>query len=452
MKQTLKARGGVQTSISKDENMNLSLLLDLDNTLLDSSMDTFLPAYFQALSGFFADQVSPDLMLSALMAGTRKMMANDDPSHTLQQVFDSEFFPFLDVEREYFQPRFDQFYEEIFPTLSHLTRPRPEAIALVEWALGQGCQLAVATNPLFPLMAIHQRMRWAGLPPEEIPFVVVSAYESFHFSKPNPAYFAEVLGRMGWPDGSVLMVGDDPKRDLAGSHVLGLPTYWINSSDDSLPDGIDLAARGSIGDLRPWLESTDLSTLEPAFSSPEALVALMLSIPAVIAGLLPSISKSRPKEAGKQEPPRSGRKPAGARRPSGMVQAIGPDLTRRPVSDEWSLTEVICHLRDTELEVNLPRLNMLLELDEPFIPARVTDAWAVERDYNNQDIVQALKDFTSARMQTVKLLRGLTDEWGRKARHAIFGPTDMKELVNFIVEHDKLHIRQIWSTIKQLSG
>jgi hypothetical protein len=51
----------------------------------------------------------------------------------------------------------------------------------------------------------------------------------------------------------------------------------------------------------------------------------------------------------------------------------------------------------------------------------------------------------------VELLRGLTNEWDRKARHAIFGPTDMEELVKFIVEHDKLHIRQTWSTINQLT-
>jgi hypothetical protein len=126
-------------------------------------------------------------------------------------------------------------------------------------------------------------------------------------------------------------------------------------------------------------------------------------------------------------------------------------MTKRPIQNEWSLTEIVCHLRDTELEVNLPRLRMLLELDDPFIPARVTNAWAQERDYNNQDIVQALEVFTSVRMVTLELLHGLKDEWQRKARHAIFGPTDLFELVKFMVEHDKLHIRQIWSTVNQLA-
>jgi FMN phosphatase YigB (HAD superfamily) len=399
--------------------MNLTLLLDLDDTLLDTNLDTFLPAYFKALTGSMADQIAPDLMLSALKTGTRKMVANIDPSRTLRQVFDAEFFPLLGVERNDFQPQLDRFYEEVFPTLGHLTRPRPGAVELVEWALAQGIRLAVATNPLFPLKVIHHRMRWAGLPPEQFPFMVVSAYEAFHFAKPNPAYFAEVLGRMGWPDGPALMVGDDVERDLPGAHALGLPTFWVSDPDGLSPDGLNPTGQGSIADLRPWLEGADLSTLEPALSTPESLIAVMLSTPAAVSGIL--------------------------------EQASGLDLTRRPVPQEWSLTEIICHLRDTESEVNFSRLRMLLELDEPFIPARITAAWAEERDYNSQDFSQALQDFISVRMQTIDVLRGLTDGWGRKARHAIFGPTDLQELVKFMVEHDKLHIRQILATIEGVS-
>jgi hypothetical protein len=34
-------------------------------------------------------------------------------------------------------------------------------------------------------------------------------------------------------------------------------------------------------------------------------------------------------------------------------------------------------------------------------------------------------------------------DWGRTARHAILGPTTLKELVRIIAEHDRLHIRQV---------
>jgi FMN phosphatase YigB (HAD superfamily) len=406
--------------------MNLTLLLDLDDTLLDTNIDAFVPVYFQALSNFLKDQVEPEQMLSALMSGTRKMMANDDPSCTLQQVFDEEFYPSIGIARDELQPRINRFYEEVFPTLNYLTSPRPEAVDLIKWAFAQDIRLAVATNPLFPLAAIHHRMRWAGLLPEDYPFLVVSAYETFHFAKPHPAYFAEVLGRMGWPEGPVVMVGDDVKRDILSSNALGLATYWINTTNVTAPTEASLAGRGSIGSLRPWLESIDLSTLERDLSTPDSLTALLLATPATISGLLPCLSK--------------------------LKQASGPDLKRRPVPNEWCLTEVLCHLRDTEIEVNQPRLRMLLELNEPFIPARNTDKWAEERGYKDQDPVLAFRDFLSARLGSLDLLRNLTGEWQRKARHAIFGPTNLLELVKFMAEHDKLHIRQIYTTIEQIEA
>ena len=71
----------------------LTLLLDLDDTLLDTNMDAFIPAYFQALSEHLASQVEPEVMLPALVAGTRAMLASEDPRRTLRQVFDQQFYP-----------------------------------------------------------------------------------------------------------------------------------------------------------------------------------------------------------------------------------------------------------------------------------------------------------------------------------------------------------------------
>jgi FMN phosphatase YigB (HAD superfamily) len=418
MSQKHGARGGVASSNRQAEKKNLTLLLDLDDTLLDTNMDVFLEAYFQALSAFLIPFIEPELMISSLLKGTRKMMADLDPRTTLREVFGPEFFPKIDFDREVVSSRIDEFYDEVFPTLEHVTRKKKYAVPFIEWAIEQGHRLTIATNPLFPLAAIHHRMRWAGLPPEKYPFEIVSAYEEFHFSKPNAAYYAEIAARMGWPEGPIVVIGNDIEADLKPAQVLGFPTFWIVTENWST-DGFVPTEQGTLADLRLWLESADLSAFEPAASTPESLMAVMLSTPAAISGFL--------------------------------AEGSDQDMRQRPVQNEWSLTEIVCHLRDTELEVNLPRLRMLLELDEPFIPARVTDAWAEERDYNSQDIAQALQEFTSARLELLELLRGLRHEWQHRARHAIFGPTDLFELVKFMVEHDKLHIRQIWSTLKQLA-
>jgi hypothetical protein len=52
--------------------MSLTLLLDLDDTLLDTNLDAFMPAYFQALTQHMAVHVAPSRMQRALIAGVNR--------------------------------------------------------------------------------------------------------------------------------------------------------------------------------------------------------------------------------------------------------------------------------------------------------------------------------------------------------------------------------------------
>jgi hypothetical protein len=48
-------------------------------------------------------------------------------------------------------------------------------------------------------------------------------------------------------------------------------------------------------------------------------------------------------------------------------------------------------------------------------------------------------------------LKNLQPEtWSRRARHAIFGPTNFLEVTGFLTDHDRMHIQQAWDTLKQL--
>jgi hypothetical protein len=111
------------------------------------------------------------------------------------------------------------------------------------------------------------------------------------------------------------------------------------------------------------------------------------------------------------------------------------------------VTEIICHLRDVEREVNLPRIRKLLEEENPFLVGEVTDRWVEERHYVKQNGSQALADFITSRKEAIGLLNGLQIEWSKTARHTIFGPTTLLELVGIITGHDRAHIQQIWKTM-----
>ena len=393
--------------------MTLTLLLDLDDTLLETNIGAFIPAYFQALSKHLADYVQPEKMLPALMKGTELMLASEDPSRTLQAVFEAYFYPKLGVSKEQLAHLIEQFYDEIFPSIGAVTRKREGAVELVDWAFAKGYRVAIATDPLFPRKAIYHRIRWAGLDPER--FELVSSFETFHFTKSHPGYFAEVLGRLGWPNEPVLMVGNDVERDLKPAQSLGLKTYHVNSEFAS-GSGTE-AGSGKLSDLRSWLESTDLESLEPSIQTPSAILAVMSSTPAVLQSLVPSIPDS-----------------------------IWP---HKPSANEWALVEVICHLRDTEREIHHMQVNTLLEENEPFIPHPDGSVWAKERNYLKEDGQMALRDFTSARLEMLAKLKGLNDAvWKQKARHAIFGPTHFQEVIGFMADHDRMHIQQAWNILK----
>lgn len=402
--------------------MNLTLLLDLDDTLLVNDIEVFLPSYLQALSQKLVGYAVPEELIANLLSATRRMIENRRPDCTLKQVFDAAFYPSLHLDPIDLQDEIEGFYTQIFPTLRGLTHQSPEAIRLVEQALERGYHLAVTTNPLFPRTAIEQRLTWAGLSPEEVPFELITSYESFHFTKPSAAFYAEVLGRLGWPDGPVLSIGDDLINDIAASRELGIPAFWINTKGVPDPEGL-LAptASGLMSDVLPWLDNQPEEALQPDYTSPTAMLAILRSTPAALHALCQDLTEKA--------------------------------WNTRTLPEEWCPTEILCHLRDVDQEVNLPRIRKLLEEDNPFLPGKDTDPWAKERKYICQNGPEALAQFTRARLELLDRLESMPpDGWQYTARHAIFGPTLLSELVGIIAAHDRLHIQQLLQDLKNTTG
>jgi hypothetical protein len=261
-------------------------------------------------------------------------------------------------------------------------------------------------------------LRWAGFEPEQ--FEIVSSFDHFHFTKTHPAYYAEVLGRMGWHDGPVLMVGNDLDRDIRPAQMLGLATYHVDD-ESAFPSGPEAGRRGKLADLPLWLESADPASLIPSFKSVDSVLGILSATPAVLNGLSRGLDSSA--------------------------------WSHKPTPNDWSLSELVCHLRDTEREIHQMQITLFKEQSEPFIPRPDTSVWASQRDYAHEDGASALKEFYDARRKTLGLIKEVSAEhsaWDRKARHAIFGPTNFLEVVGFIAEHDRLHIQQAWGTLKKM--
>ncbi|HZD57188.1 MAG TPA: HAD-IA family hydrolase [Anaerolineales bacterium] len=399
-----------------------TLLLDLDDTLLSNKLDTFLPAYFQALASHWSRHVEPNRFIAALISSTQTMIQNQRPDRTLKDIFEDSFYPSLGLNAKEVETDFDSFYAEVFPTLQPLTRTRARAIELIEYAFDCGYQVVIATNPLFPRTAILQRLEWAQISPQRYPFRLITSYETFHFTKPNPAYYAEILARIGWPSGPAAMIGDDLENDIYPARRLGLAAFWITENGQSAPGKkYKPSGIGELADVIPWLEAGPSGYLKTDYSSIDSILATLRATPAALHTLSSDLSSE--------------------------LFTIGPE------PGEWCLAEILCHLRDVEEEVNLARYQKVVGETDPFLPGMVTDPWADERQYICQDGPTALAEFSQARIKALALLENAEpQDWHRTARHAIFGPTNLQELASINAGHDRLHVQQFHQTLKAISN
>jgi FMN phosphatase YigB (HAD superfamily) len=239
-----------------------AILFDLDDTLLGNDTETFLPGYFDSLSRYAGEVMDRKQFLRELLLGTRAMIESEEPGFTNREVFWTTFCGRTGLEQAELEPHFQRFYRQEFGKLRSLTHALPEAAALVRTCFDLGLRVVVATNPLFPLDAIEQRLAWAGLPVADNAFALVTAYENMHSAKPNPAYYQEILALIGCrqPE-QALMVGNEWNNDIAPAAAAGLLTYWVCQEGAEPPDpALPLTASGNLATLHRRLAEGWLRT------------------------------------------------------------------------------------------------------------------------------------------------------------------------------------------------
>ncbi|NLW10040.1 MAG: HAD family hydrolase [Firmicutes bacterium] len=202
------------------------LFFDLDGTLLPVETDFFFYHYMSALRPNFSHLIPPEEFDRHLLGSTKKMVTDADPSLTNEEVFWGDFSARTGYPRAELEPVFQQFYEEQFPALQkHVEAELPgPAREILESALAAGFSLVIATNAIFPEMAIRERLAWINC--HDLPFAFVTTFENMHFCKPNPQYYQEILDILQVSPGDCLMIGNDPEEDLTAA-FLGMKTCLI---------------------------------------------------------------------------------------------------------------------------------------------------------------------------------------------------------------------------------
>lgn len=205
--------------------MPQAILIDLDGTLVDDSMETFLPAYFAALTKKLAHLVPPDKLIAQLQSSTRAAVLNHDAARTIAEKFAADFFPGIGHSEASLMPLFDDFYAREYPRLRSLVQPIPNARGVLEKNFAHGFRVVLATMPVFPRTAILQRMEWGGI--ADLPYALITDYESMHASKPHSAYYREIAAMIGCAPAECVMVGNEIENDIAPAKRAGMKTFWV---------------------------------------------------------------------------------------------------------------------------------------------------------------------------------------------------------------------------------
>ncbi len=232
-----------------------AILFDLDGTLIANSMETFLPAYFSALVKKVRTLVPSDQFISQLKSSTAAMIRNNDPERTNADIFAADFFPKIGLPREKLMPIFEDFYAREYRDLRAYVQPVQTAREIISSALGRKHPVVIATNPLFPRIAIDQRLEWGNL--HDFDYALVTDYETMHASKPNPQYYREIALRIGVDPSECIMVGNDVEQDITPARKIGMKTFWVTDAG-GLPTDVASNWRGTLEDFGDLLKSREI--------------------------------------------------------------------------------------------------------------------------------------------------------------------------------------------------
>jgi HAD superfamily hydrolase (TIGR01549 family) len=375
-----------------------AVLLDLDNTLLRNPSKRFTVEYFRLLDLYFANLWDVDRISQSIIASVVQM--GRDIEHSNMTAMLRPMAEAAQRTTDEVQRAFADFLTAVYPQLRNCVEPVPHAAQLVQTLQHQGYAVAIATNPVYPAEAIRQRLIWAKLPSRFEDYAFVSHAENTHFIKPDAAYYAEIIARIGVEPDETVMIGDSLENDIEPAASIGIHTYHV--TDESLHE--------FNGQLK------EFETLQPAI-----LTATMI------------------------EPQLRGN--VGAL--FGLVDGIKPHYwSQHPDPNEWSPFQIICHLLEVEAPVHRARLQRILTEENPFIADPGQPLGPREAQPCDDSGLRATQRFLEARRQTIALLRKFpADAWVRPARHSIFGPTTLLEMAHFTAQHDRLHLTQLCRTV-----
>ena len=229
-----------------------TVLFDLDSTLLMMDEDRFIEQYFRNLAEWMVPYGYDAEKLRSVIWQGLAAMAQNDGAKTNEEVFWEVFNGHFNSTKEDNYEYYYQYYVSEFVKNKVTTALIQESAPLIEKCKEKGYDLVIATNPFFPQIATLQRVEWAGLNKDD--FKLITTYEDFHYCKPNPKYYLEIMEKLNLNPEECVMVGNDVREDgvaeTVGIKTFILTDHLLHNNEQRLQE----LPHGSFDELYEWLE------------------------------------------------------------------------------------------------------------------------------------------------------------------------------------------------------
>lgn len=133
-----------------------------------------------------------------------------------------------------------------------------------------------------------------------------------------------------------------------------------------------------------------------------------------------------------------------------LLARISPEHAYwKPTSERFSIAELLEHLSHIESRCFRGRIDRILESENPMVEPYDQNAYYAQGAYSNRDAEESMAHWEEQREDNVEFLRGLEpDVLSRKARHAVFGPITVENILNEWALHDLGHVRQMAELVR----
>lgn len=191
-----------------------TFLFDLDDTILNLNWEEAAKVYYGSLAEYHSATIPKDKVVEYILLSYRYMVEVTDERTNKDRFYD-KMAELSGVDRDRLMASEEGFYSTEFDKIRDLTSPMEDMVKAVNLLYERGFPLILATNPVFPDLAVRKRIVWTGL--NEEMFKKITFFESNKACKPRKEYYRQLIDELELDPKECVMVGNDRNEDMMAS-------------------------------------------------------------------------------------------------------------------------------------------------------------------------------------------------------------------------------------------